>query len=77
EYQYAYEAVLDEQPLGLELIRNDICYELIKRMLSVKPEDRPSMSEVFEKLHELLLSMLERDRSTDSSTNSVFRPGDL
>ena len=63
EYTYAYEAVLDDQPLGVDKINNYICRRTIERMLRKKPEERPEMQEVFETFNKLLLSLLNRNTS--------------
>lgn len=63
EYTYAYEAVLDDQPLGVDKIKNNICRCTIERMLRKNPEERPEMQVVFETFNKLLLSLLNRNTS--------------
>lgn len=60
EYQYAYESVLDDNPLGLEGVLNNVCRDLLQRMLSKAPADRPDMESVFQTLNTLLLAGLKR-----------------
>lgn len=78
EYQYAYEAVLDDQHLGLEQIKNKICRSLIEHMLSKQPENRPDMQSVFLTLKGVLLSVLKRNHPEESaeqeSEESFFIP---
>ncbi|WP_031547626.1 protein kinase domain-containing protein [Oribacterium sp. FC2011] len=60
EYQYAYEAVLDDHPLDVGKINNDYCKVMIQKMLAKKPEDRPDMRAVFNTLNAVFLSLLGR-----------------
>lgn len=90
EYQYAYESVLDDKPLGLNNIENEHCRMLIEKMLNKYPESRPDMRSVFNTLNCILLDMtgrvmpkkVERDRINNSSisgTNPLYfeTAGDL
>lgn len=60
EYQYAYESVLDDNPLGLGNIGNEYCRMLIGKMLNKHPESRPDMRSVFNTLNCILLDMTGR-----------------
>lgn len=60
EYQYAYEAVLDDHPLDVQGIVNASCRQVIAQMLEKRPEDRPDMRTVFHSLNNILLQTLKR-----------------
>lgn len=58
EYQYAYEPVLDDVGLNIDMIENYYCKHLIGQMLQKDPEQRPSMQQVFQSLQAILFSTL-------------------
>lgn len=60
EYQYAYESVLDDNPMGLQDVTNEACRNILEQMLKKNPDDRPDMNEVFQTLNGVLLGCLNR-----------------
>lgn len=83
EYQYAYESVLDDNPLGLQDVTNEECRNILSQMLKKNPDDRPDMNTVFQTLNGVLLRCLNRTTPTkvaivDNSISFFFEPaGDL
>ena len=80
EYQYAYESVLDGNPLDTSGIANQECRSIIEQMLRKDPEDRPDMDTVFAELNTLLLQILDRSApekvGADVPAHSYFfQPG--
>lgn len=71
EYQYAYESVLDDNPLDVSEIENVYLRFLIGRMLESKPEARPDMQSVFSTLNCILLGILKRDMPERVAEKSV------
>ena len=65
EYQYVYEAVLDDQLPDLHLIENETCRNIVAAMLSKTPETRPGLQEVFQVLNNILLGVLGRIPGTE------------
>jgi serine/threonine protein kinase len=56
EYDYMYEALLDDSELTLSPKLSKQYAELIRSMLSREPEDRPTMEQVLEQLKEIKIS---------------------
>lgn len=71
EYQYAYEAVLDDQKLVVNEKINSTVLPLIKQMLDKNPDNRPDMENVFLTLRKLLLFMLKREIPEPNNIQSV------
>lgn len=62
EYQYLYEAVLDDATVDTSAIMVDVLRGIVDRMLLKNPEDRPTMDEVFVALRDVLLRTNGRAR---------------
>lgn len=80
EYQYAYESVLDDHPLGVHGIENMDCRRIVEQMLNKNPDDRPDMRTVFSSFNKVLLQMLnrsapEKDAAEISAFDFFFQPG--
>lgn len=73
EYQYAYEVVLENQPLGIDQSLNSVVFSLILKMLDKEPKKRPDMETVFFTLRNLLLKVLNRSVPDQHNYNQENR----